>query len=53
MSNLNLELDFVDDRKSKLPHPSRPHVQVKLSAGNGYISQTCMTVSEFDSEIDA
>jgi hypothetical protein len=52
MSNLNLELDFVDDRKSKLPHPSRPHVQVKLSTGNGYISQTCMTVSEFDGEID-
>ena len=25
---------------------------IKLSTGNEYISQTCMTVSEFDGEID-
>jgi hypothetical protein len=52
MSNVNLELNFADDRQSKLPHASRAHVQVKFSTGDGYITQTCMTISEFDGEIE-
>jgi hypothetical protein len=48
----NLELDFVDDSKSFPPHHPRAHVFVQFSTGNKYITQTCMTISEFDGEID-
>ncbi len=48
----NLVLYFADDRRSELPHPPRAHVQVKFTTGDKYITQTCMTVSEFDGEID-
>jgi hypothetical protein len=52
MGNINLDLDFEEDLKSEQPHPPRAHVQVKFSTGDGFITQTCMTFSEFKGEVD-
>jgi len=48
----NLELDFKYDNSCEVPYPPRAHICVNFTTGDRFITQTCMTISEFDGEID-
>jgi hypothetical protein len=57
LKNYSFELNFTDDRDSKLPVPPVARVYVQISTKNdgdshSYISHDCMTSAELDNEID-
>jgi hypothetical protein len=57
LSNYNLELEFAEDRASKIAFPSVARIYIHTSTRNDatglqYISLDCMTEKELDSEVD-